>query len=59
MALQANNILHKNHPNCFRSLSDFKKALEEREGFSQILFEGVKSFDELSTFQQFMLIGIK
>ena len=59
VVLQANNIIHQNHPNCFRSLADFKEALEKKKGFSKILFEGVKSFDELFNFQQYMLIGVK
>ena len=57
-ALQANNILHPNHPNSFRTLSDFKEIVI-KNSLSQLLFEGAKSFDSLSAFQQFMLIGVK
>ncbi len=57
-ALQANNILHPNHPNSFRILSDFKEIVNKNSP-SKFLFEGVKSFDSLSAFQQFMLIGVK
>jgi hypothetical protein len=46
------------HPNCFRSLKDFRNAVTEA-GCAEILFEGSKLFFEDSPFQRFMIIGKK
>jgi hypothetical protein len=57
-ALQSNNLKMADHPNCFRSLKDFRNAVTEA-GCAEILFEGSKLFFEDSPFQRFMIIGKK